>query len=96
MSYLVTAPLVLARDKEGKVHERYQDAVIDWLDDDQKQHLVETGLVDDLGETAAPGDGPPAQTALKADWVAFAVSQGADPEGAEGSTKQELIDLYGE
>lgn len=37
---------------------------------------------------------PPAKVAPKAEWVAFAVSQGADEAEAEGLTKSELIDLY--
>jgi hypothetical protein len=37
----------------------------------------------------------PAHSAVKAEWVDFAVSQGLDPEEAEGYTKQELIDEYG-
>jgi len=60
MSYQVTTPLVLARDKEGKVHERYQGAVIDWLDDDQKRHFLESGLVEEVGNTPADDDEPPA------------------------------------
>jgi hypothetical protein len=49
MSYRVTSPLVLARDKEGKVHERYEGAVIDWLNDDQKRHFLEAELVVKIG-----------------------------------------------
>lgn len=36
----------------------------------------------------------PAQSALKPDWVAWAVSQGAAPADAEAMTKQDLIDHY--
>jgi hypothetical protein len=98
VSYRVTAPLVLARDKEGKVHERYQDAVIDWLDDDQERHFLEAKLVEQVASPTVveDDDGPPAKTALKEDWVAFAVSKGADEAEADGLTKQELQDLYGE
>lgn len=101
MSYRVIVPCVLARDKEGKVHERYQDAVIDWLDDDQKRHFLDAELVEKVAsptviEEADADDGPPARTALKEDWVAFAVSKGADEAEADGLTKQELQDLYGE
>lgn len=58
MSYLVTAPLVLARDKEGKVHERYEGAVIDWLSDEQAEHLVGTNLVKEVESTDDQADGP--------------------------------------
>lgn len=37
----------------------------------------------------------PAKSAPKAEWVGWAVAQGADPEDAEGSTKGDLIELYG-
>jgi hypothetical protein len=98
MSYRVTVPLVLARDKERKVHERYQDAVIDWLDDDQKRHFLEAALVEQVGSPTVVDndDGPPLKTAPKEDWVAFAVSKGADEAEANALNKPDLIDLYGE
>lgn len=37
----------------------------------------------------------PVKTAPKAEWVGWAVSQGADPEDAEGMTKADLVELYG-
>ncbi|MEU9865490.1 hypothetical protein AB0D99_31940 [Streptomyces sp. NPDC047971] len=43
----------------------------------------------------APPTEAPAKNAPKADWVGWAVAQGADPEDAEGSTKADLIELYG-
>lgn len=39
--------------------------------------------------------GPPAKSASKADWVAYAVAQGADEAEAEKTTKDELISAYG-
>lgn len=41
------------------------------------------------------GPTPPAKSASKADWVAYAVSQGLSPENADGATKDELIDRFG-
>lgn len=38
---------------------------------------------------------PPKHYAAKSDWVDYAVSQGADRDEAESSTKDELIELYG-
>jgi hypothetical protein len=38
----------------------------------------------------------PARSAVKADWVAYAVTLGADPAEAEGMTKAELIAGFGE
>ena len=37
----------------------------------------------------------PAQVALKADWVAYAITQGMTAEDAEAATKDKLIELYG-
>jgi hypothetical protein len=43
----------------------------------------------------APADGRPRVNDPKADWVAYAVAQGADPVDAEKATKAELAELYG-
>lgn len=40
-------------------------------------------------------DGPPAKSASKADWVAYAVAQGADEADADAQTKDDLIAAYG-
>lgn len=40
-------------------------------------------------------DSAPAKSASKGDWVDYAVSQGADREEAESSTKEQLIEAYG-
>ncbi|MGW4602736.1 hypothetical protein ACWENS_05600 [Streptomyces sp. NPDC004532] len=39
--------------------------------------------------------GPPAKNAAKAEWVAYAVAQGADQAAAEALTVAQLIDQYG-
>lgn len=49
-----------------------------------------TPTVVDAGPAVRPPDRAP-----KAEWVAFAVAQGADPVDAEGLTRAELVDLYG-
>lgn len=106
MSYVVDAPLVLARDQEGKVHHCYQGAVIPWLPKDLAAHLLELGMVHEVGgvpvaeaEEADPGgpelDSKPKHVAPKAEWVDYAVTQGADRDEAEDMTKAELIELYG-
>ncbi len=43
----------------------------------------------------AAADGPPPKAGLKEDWVAYAVSQGADQAEAEASTKDDLVAKYG-
>lgn len=107
MSYVVDAPLVLARDQEGKVHHCYQGAVIPWLPEDLASHLLDLGMVHEVGgraqaaeaEEADPeepeSDSKPKHVAPKAEWVDYAVTQGADRDEAEDMTKAELIELYG-
>lgn len=48
-------------------------------------------LAEDTGVPEAP-----ARSAVKADWVAYAVALGADPAEAEGMTKADLIEAYAE
>lgn len=43
----------------------------------------------------APPDKAPPQAAPKAEWIGWAVANGADPEDAEALTKADLIDQYG-
>lgn len=53
-----------------------------WADDDAN---------DGEGDGSAPAKGAP-----KADWIAYAVSQGADEADAEAMTKEELVTTYGD
>lgn len=96
MTYRVTAPLVLAQDKEGKVHERYEGAVIDWLSPDQKRHFLEAKLVEEFGATAAepesepaPSDGgKPAKNATKPVLIAWIVANVAKDEGVDYTSEE--------
>lgn len=42
-----------------------------------------------------PTPSPPAKSAPKAEWVSWAVLQGADSATAEGMTRDELVATYG-
>lgn len=53
-----------------------------------------TGEAESAAE-GAPVSERPAQSAQKADWVGWAVAQGADPEEAAGMTKADLVEKYG-
>lgn len=46
-------------------------------------------------DAPAPEPQPPAKSAAKADWIAWAVHCGADGEAAEALTKDQLIEQYG-
>ena len=69
-------------------------------DDPGEQQAKETEvaqrvLVEGEPATVATGQSRPPQSANKAAWVEWAVSQGADRDEAEDATKQDLIDAYG-
>lgn len=103
MSYRVTAPLVLARDKSGHVHHAYEGAVLDWLSPEQAEHLLGVGQVVEIGrpgpERDADGDKPHA-AATKAELIAWLVDNAVKPDGGEYTAgalqplnKDELRDL---
>lgn len=46
-------------------------------------------------EVPGPPSEVPAKSAVKADWVAWAVVQGMSQDEADASTKQDLVDRYG-
>jgi hypothetical protein len=55
---------------------------------------------DPPGTAPSEDDGPaalerPARSASKAEWVAYAVAQGAEQDDAEAATKDQLIERYG-
>lgn len=46
---------------------------------------------------AAPAqDGPPARNDPKDDWIAYAVTQGLSHDEADGMTKADLVDRFGD
>lgn len=53
--------------------------------------------IDERLAAQAAGDAPepPPESARKDVWVAWAIAQGADPDKAAASTKQQLIDAHG-
>jgi hypothetical protein len=91
VSFLVTAPCVIAKDQEGKNHHRYEGDVIAWLSDEQAEHFVSSGLVErtdkgvggsDSVEAEANGDKPPAN-AKKADLVAWLTANAVKEDGSD-------------
>lgn len=52
-----------------------------------------TGDAEDSAHGAAPVK--PSVNAAKAEWVGWAVANGADVDDAEAMTKQDLVDTYG-
>lgn len=100
MTYQVLAPLVIAKDQDGASHHVYRDGVIQWLSDEQREHFLSTGLVEEIGGQAAADpdadvDGPPSRGASQADWAAYAVSKGWDPDEAAATKRADLIEAVG-
>lgn len=58
------------------------------------QEAVETAHAAEVTDVESTGERP-AKSASKAEWVAFAVTQGADPGEAEASSKADLIATHG-
>lgn len=94
MTYIVDAPLVLARDQGGHVHHRYQGAVIDWLSDEQAEHFLSLGLVHRSGDTSADdaGSDRPDADATKPTLVAWLAANATKDDGSE-FTESELNKL---
>ncbi|GAB5013903.1 hypothetical protein MAHJHV65_09950 [Mycobacterium avium subsp. hominissuis] len=110
MAYRVTAPLVVAKDREGRNHHCYAGAIIHWLGPEQRDRWLRLGLVEEIGDTppaaaaadspAAGGAGPakPAKTAPVEKWADYGASLGHDRDellALGKQNKQELIDLLG-
>jgi hypothetical protein len=98
MGLTVTAPLVIVKDDAGHDLYLYENAPVPAnADAGDVKRLKAEGMLGDAEQTAPGGeaDGPPAKSAPKSDWVDYAVAQGADPDEADGSTKDQLIDTYG-
>ena len=101
MSYLVTAPCVVAKDQEGRLHHVYEGGVISWLSDEQAKHFLDSDLVEEtdkgVGGTEPvdefDDDAPPAKAAPKSDWVDYAVAKGYDRAEVEEMTKADIQDL---
>ena len=97
MSYLVTAPCVVARDQDGRLHHVYEGGVIQWLSPEQAKHFLDSELVEETSKGVGGSepvdeaeDGPPAKTAPKGDWVDFAVASGYDRDEVEAMNKADI------
>lgn len=77
--------------------EAVADALLALGDDFYGVQLVETPAAAGEGSGSGPEDEgkPPARSANKDTWVAWAVAQGASGEDAAAATKEQLIEQYG-
>lgn len=53
--YRVTAPLVIAHDQDRRANHHYAGAVIPWLSDGQRRHLLGLGMVEEIADATPPG-----------------------------------------
>lgn len=103
MSYIVTAPLVVAANPKGNLGYHYRGQMIGWLDDESRDRLVSDGMIEEFAADEVTADDPPptvveeatvsrpAQTAPKPAWVEYAISKGWSADDAEAATKADLI-----
>lgn len=98
--HILLASVFYLRQEDGSRKRFRQGDVVTGLSDDQVERLLKAGAI---GSKSAPSqtegdtdvDVRPKHVAPKAEWVDYAVTQGADREGAEDMTKAELIEMYG-
>lgn len=66
------------------------------VDNPAAQEISETAAAAEQHDLDAP-ERPerPAKSANKPEWVAYAISQGADPDEAGAATKDQLVEIYG-
>lgn len=107
MSYIVTAPLVVAADPEGALKYHYQGAEIEFLSDFDAERFLGDGMVvetdsaerSDIDVESPVGppsdDARPPKTASKEAWVDFAIKSGMSREEAEDASKADLIQALG-
>jgi hypothetical protein len=68
---------------------------VQWPPDEPTRMGAQAEPVAEADEPEAQDADAPKPAAPKADWVEWAVSQGADEEEANASTKQQLMEQYG-
>ena len=90
--YQVVAPLVIAKDQEGRPYHVYAGGVIQWLSDEQAAHLLGTGLVVEFGGDETPADSDdgglkkPAANTKKDDLVEWIVANVSKDDGSDYTT----------
>lgn len=89
--------MVIAMDMPLPEHiaQRLIKGQITRVNEDGTPYTVIGGVPGPVGPVPGPPLTEPARTALKPDWVGWAVVRGAKPEEAEAMTKNDLIEKYG-
>ncbi|MFE3229336.1 hypothetical protein [Nocardia sp. NPDC059228] len=55
MRHRVIAPLVITHNQDGAAEHRYQGQVIPWMPEEQRQHLLRLGMVEEIPDATPPG-----------------------------------------
>lgn len=100
-TYVSAVPLAMVRTIDGGYRNVYRDEEVAGaaVDPDNLERLVRKGFLVEKDETSDDSDGsegPPAKSANKAAWEAYARSQGATDEDLDGTSKDDLIAAYGD
>lgn len=96
-TYVSAVPLTMVRLAEGGYRNVLQgDPIVGQaVDAEDLKRLVRKGFLVEKADDEGASDGPPAKSASKGDWEAYARSQGATDEELDGLTKDELVAGYG-
>lgn len=97
--YVSAVPLTMVRTVDGGYRNVLEGDPIagEAVDTTDLERLVRKGfLVEFETDEAVDPSGPPAKSASKGDWEAYARSQGATDEDLDGVTKDDLVATYGE
>lgn len=86
-AYRVVAPLVVVKDQTGKLHHAYKGSQLAWLNDEQRDHFLRKGLVEELDS----GDAPllPSSDQI-GNCVAQLSSLGVDPRAGRPTARKAL------
>lgn len=100
MTYIVTVPLVqVATAPKGVAVQVMKGGPVPTnITEEALANLIDLGYVEEAAEVAEVEEpsGPPAKSASKGEWEAYARSQGATDEDLDGVTKDDLVTTYGE
>lgn len=93
--HVVTAPAVVARLEDGSVRYLYQDALVPTggLAKGEIARLREGGFIAAVEEPKPAPTGPPARSASREDWAAYALTLGATEADLDGQSRDYIRDL---
>jgi hypothetical protein len=88
--FRVVAPLVIAKDLEGRLHHAYRGSRLGWLGDEQTLHFLRNGLVERMEDSADPPKLPAAETI--GNCMAALDRLGVDPKAGAPTARSALRD----